>query len=260
MKTALIAIAALLVAAPAQAAGRHHVIHAQLGKVRAELSYDQISPMLWEHSRLRIWRGTRLLVSRPVGAYAPLYGSRPISVRQLDGVGEPEVLLTEFTGGNGCCYTNWIYAGARRIRAPWLNPPAIRDADRDGKPEFHGLEPKWWTWSARAYDRSPIKVWTYAGGAVHDVTSSFPAEVQADQTDQYAFFQSSLQTGDVGAARNGMAAYVADGYTLGHGDAALAVLQAAVAAGQLDDPQAGNSTSDYLDKLNELLRSDRYTT
>jgi hypothetical protein len=174
----------------------------------------------------------------------------------------PEVLFTEFTGGNGCCWTTWIYAGARRIRAPWLYVPAsqIRDADGDGKPEFHGAEPRWFTWGSRGDGRQPAKVWAYSAGAVHDVTRSFPAEVQADQADQYAFFQSSLEAGNIGGARNGLAAYVADGYTLGQGDAAMGVLQAAVDAGQLEDPNGAFSTSDYLAGLRDLLRQDGYVT
>ena len=128
---------------------------------------------------------------------------RPIAVRQLDGVGKPEVLLTEFTGGNGCCFTNWIYAGAKRIRAPWLNAaddPGRRRRRQAGVPR---LRRNGGGWGSRAAVQAPVKVWTYADGAVHDVTRSFPAEVQADQADQYATFQRALAA-DAGSARNAM--------------------------------------------------------
>jgi hypothetical protein len=93
---------------------------------------------------------------------------------------------------------------------------------------------------------------------VQDVTRSFPAEVQADQAKHYATYQSALAAGNPGGVRNALAAYVADGYTLGQGDAAMAVLQAAIAAGELDDDSS--STSDYLEKLRQLLREDGYDT
>jgi hypothetical protein len=237
------------------AAVRRHTMHAKLGKVRAELSYVKTQFNTWEDSRLRIWKGKRLIVNRKVDAGAPLYGMRPIAVRQLDGAGDPEVLLIEFSGGNGCCFTNWIYAGAKRIKAPWLDPPKIRDADGDGKPEFHGVGGIG-SWGARSQYRLPVVVWSYANGAIHDVTRSFPAEVQADQADHYAVFQQAVGDGDAGYARNAMAAYVADGYTLGQGDAAMAVAQAAADAGQLD--QYDSSGEDYLNQLRTLLRQAGY--
>jgi hypothetical protein len=249
------------VGAAAEAASRLKVHRASQGAIRAELSYRQIpDSQYWKHGRFRIWNRGRLVVERRIPSGAVTFGRRPIAVRQLDGTGQPEVLLNEFSGGNGCCWTNWIYTGARRIRAPWRGPPAIRDRDGDGKPEFHGTEPNWWTWGSRGDARLPAKVWTYSAGEVNDVTRSFPAEVQADQADHYAVYQSALEAGNVGGARNGLAAYVADGYTLGQGDAAMAVLQAAVDAGQLDDPGGEVSTSEYVDTLRRLLRDRGYAT
>ena len=152
-----------------------------------------------------------MLVDRRIRGGSTWYGGRPIAVRQLDGTGLPEVLFLEISGGNGCCWTGWIYAGAKRIRAPWISPPAIRDVDGDGKPEFHG-------------------------------------------------YQSELAAGNVAAARNGMAAYVADGYTLGLGDEAMAVLQAAVDAGELDDPESSESGQEYLETVRRLLRERGYSS
>jgi hypothetical protein len=111
-------VAAGAFAASAAAAGRLHVVHAHQGTVRAELRY-RLAPgtTYWAHGRLRIFNRGRLLVDRRTGPGSTFQG-RPIAVRQLDGTGPPEVLLIEFTGGNGCCWTTWIYSGAHRIRAP----------------------------------------------------------------------------------------------------------------------------------------------
>jgi hypothetical protein len=264
VRSALLVTVGLVIAgacaASAAGAGRLHVVHAHQGTVRAELSY-RLAPgaTFWERGRLRIWNRRRLLVDRRTGPGSKFQG-RPIAVRQLDGTGLPEVLLVEFTGGNGCCWTTWIYTGARRIKAPWLYVPPnqIRDGDGDGRPEFHGTEPRWYTWASRGEGRYPVKVWTYSGGAVQDVTRSFPAEVQADQAQHYAVYQSAVAAGNPGLVRNALAAYVADGYTLGQGDAAMAVLQAAISAGEVED--IASSTADYVETLRRLLREDGYDT
>jgi hypothetical protein len=269
MKAALsLVVVGMLIAGataePAEAAGRLKVHRASEGAIRAELSYRLTgTSRYWERGRFRIWIRGRLVVERRIQFgtdFGPPYGPRPVAVRQLDGTGRPEVLLTEFSGGNGCCWTHWIYAGARRIRAPWLRPPAIRDGDGDGKPEFHGHEPSWGLWGARSGGRLPVKVWTYSARALHDVTRSFPAEVEADQADHYAAYQSAVTADSGSGARNALAAYVADGYTLGQGDAAMAVLQAAVDAGELDNTDSvdQSSTAEYLDQLRRLLRRRGY--
>jgi hypothetical protein len=265
MKAALppVVVGMLIVGAtalPAEAA-RLKVHRAGDGAVRAELRYHKMPNSIeWRHGRFRIWNRGRLVVERRIAYGAVTYGHRPIAVRQLDGTGRPEVLLDEFSGGNGCCWTHWIYAGARRIRAPWVRPPAIRDDDGDGKPEFHGTEPNWLLWGARSGGRAPVKVWTYSARAVQDVTRSFPAEVESDQAVHYAAYQSAVAAKSGSAARNALAAYVADGYTLGQGDAAMAVLQAAVDAGHLDDPEGETSTAEYLGQLRRRLRENGYTT
>lgn len=266
MKTAVppVVLGMLIAGVMAQSAdaARLKVHRAHLGAVRAELRYHtRPNSIEWRNGRFRIWIRGRLVVDRRIPYGAVTYRHRPIAVRQLDGKGRPEVLLDEFSGGNGCCWTHWIYARARRIRAPWLGPPTIRDGNGDGKPEFHGREPHWSVWGARSQIRLPVKVWTYSARAVHDVTRSFPAEVQSDQAQHYAAYQSAVAANSGSGARNALASYVADGYTLGQGDAAMMVLQAAVDAGQLDNTDIvdESSTSEYLDQLRDLLREGGYT-
>jgi len=259
----LVVVGMLIAGATAQpaAAARLKVHRASEGAVRAELRYHKLpGGHYWERGRFRIWNRGRLVVKRRIAFGAVTFGHRPIAVRQLDGTGKPEVLLDEFSGGNGCCWTHWIYSGKRRIRAPWLGPPAIRDGDGDGKPEFHGTEPSWLLWGSRSEGRSPVKVWTYSARAVNDVTRSFPAEVEADQAEHYAAYQSAVAEGSGSGARNALASYVADGYTLGKGDEAMAVLQTAVDAGELEDPVSDISTAEYLDTLNRKLRERGYST
>ena len=62
--------------------------------------------------------------------------------------------------------------------------------------------------------------------------------------------------GNVGGAWNALSAYAADGYTLGQGDAAMAVVQAAVDAGKLDGD--GLTGREVLGQLRDLLRDAGY--
>jgi hypothetical protein len=174
-------------------------------------------------------------------------------IRQLDGVGTPEVLVTQFSGGNCLCSTTWIYEGARRVKAPWGWPLAVRDADADGKPEFHGTQSTGENWGRRATRGSYAAVWNYTDGAVHDVTRAFPADIRADQGKQYTAYASDLRDELVGGARDAMLAYVLDGCLLGQGDAAMATLQSAVDAGKLDDPDSTISTADYMAEVRKVL-------
>src|SRR4051794_25786045 len=260
MKAALSVVTMVVVGAlaPAASAAPRHVVRAQQGAVRAELSYQFFSSTSneWSHGRLRIWNGRRLLVERRVayGADPSSAGLKQLWIRQLDGAGPPEVVFTDFSGGNCLCSTTWIYEGKRRVKAAWFWPPTLRDADGDGKPEVHGYQAFGASWGSRADYSFPVAVWSYANGAVHDITRSFPAEIQADQAHFYGFYQSRLAAGNVGGARDAIFAYVVDGYLLGQGDAAMAILQAAADSGRLDQPDGTVSTSEYMAQVRHILR------
>jgi hypothetical protein len=106
-----------------------------------------------------------------------------------------------------------------------------------------------------------VKVWNYANGQVNDVTRSFPAEVQADMAEQYAGYQECLTTTENGdyapsCVRGALAAYAADGYSLGQGDQAMAVVQQAVDAGQTSNDT--DQFDDFLGKLQQVLHQGGY--
>jgi hypothetical protein len=246
-----------LMPAPAGAATRERVIKAQSGSVRATLTFRYYSPLskAWMKSRLRIWSGGKLIVNRAGGFGQRVAGLRLLTVRQLDGTGPPEVLLHAFSGGAHCCWTTAIYTGRHRTIQQWghIYVPQLRDVDGDGRPEFHGFDTSFaYAFSSFGQSAFPAKVWSYSGLAVHDVTSSFPAEVQADMASQYARYQDARAAGDAGSVRSALAAYAADGYSLGQGDAAMAVVQAADAAGETQ--RARDRFPDYIATLRKRLR------
>lgn len=244
---------------------RHHVQTASGGGVRAEFSYDGELPLV-QHGRLRIFRGGRRIVDRATPALlGPGFDGRgrprrAVAVRALDAAGPPEVLLTLFTGGTHCCWESWIYSGTRRVHRSWGDiPPVLRDGDGDGLPELHGADVRmgyvFGPFAAVAY---PARIWRYAGGALTDVTkvAAFAGEVRADQERWRQVYATARDAREASGVRYALAAYAADGYTLGQGDAAMAVVQAAVAAGEADtdrDDPNGSWQPDYLGRLRALL-------
>ena len=240
-------------------AGRLHVHKAHQGDVRAELTYREDGPSrYWSSSRLKIWNGRKLIVNRRVGIYATFTGRSPLAIRQLDGAGPPEVLVTLFSGGVHCCSESWVYTGAHRTVMGWghIGAATVRDADGDGKPEFHWMDTGWaYVFSSFADSAFPAKVWSYSANAFHDVTPAFPAEVQADQAQHYRWYRDAVAEGNAGRVRARLAAYAADGYMLGQGDAAMAVVQEAIDAGETTD---GDYTDDFLPVLQKALRDSGY--
>ncbi|HWI70756.1 MAG TPA: hypothetical protein VNT55_02290 [Baekduia sp.] len=267
----VVVLAGILGGAPAgaSAAGsREHVQNARLGAVRAEYAYDG-QPSLAQHARIRIWSGGKLIVNRSAGGLGPGYGrrggaARALAVRQLDGTGPPEVVLNLYSGGAHCCWETWIFTGAHRARQAWGDAlPVLRDADGDGTLEFHGVDTSFaYAFGAYASSRFPAEVWRYAGGAVTNVSSAFPAEIRADQEAQHAAYVEARDARDAQGVRAALAAYAADGYRLGAGDQAMAVVQAAVTAGETDTDKNDPDTlwsPNYLGTLRDMLHKLGYS-
>jgi hypothetical protein len=262
------------VAAPAAAAAAPHRLHTQTahqGSLRAQFSFrDTPIPGWWDHGRIKIWKGRRLIVNRVTGNGPPSVfrhnkslPGRGVTILQLDGTGPPEVLIDMYSGGAHCCLESWIFTGAHRATKVWGHGgvrPALRDVDGKGQPEFHGVDTGFaYLFTSFAGSRFPAKVWNYANGRINDVTRSFPAEVQADMAQQYSGYQECLAAGGdfmAGCVRGALAAYAADGYSLGQGDQAMAVVQQSI-----DDGQTATETDpfdDFLGKLQQVLRDGGY--
>ena len=265
ISTLVVAALALAVAAsaPAHAAAQPtHTENARQGAVRAAYSFTPtLRGSTYVRARIRIWNGARLIVNHPIALTSHYAGTRELSIHQLDGAGPPEVVLNQFSGGAHCCWTTWIYTGARRVVEGWgHNLPVLRDVDGDGVPEFHGFDTRWaYAFGSFASSGFPAKVWRYTGSGVGDVSRAFPAEIQADMAQQYSRYQAALGAqGGQGAegVRGALAAYAADGYTLGQGDQAMGVVQAADSAGQTGTAKSETDPfwePDYMGRLRALL-------
>ncbi|HEY6762413.1 MAG TPA: hypothetical protein VI318_23130 [Baekduia sp.] len=152
-------------------------------------------------------------------------GTSMVKVADLDGDGEPEVLVDTFSGGAHCCLTarllTWDGTGYQPKDINYGDVGyQLKDADGDGRPELVGKDPVFSAvFTAFAGSAFPIQVLQANHGQVVDVTKRFPSAVRADAATLLRSLRKARRGDDV---RGVLAAYVADEYTLNRGSAGRA--------------------------------------
>jgi subtilisin-like proprotein convertase family protein len=221
------------------------------GAVSADLAFRETNA---SYRDLRITvrrRGIRLLTT-PVAALAchdcsvsglnTIINPHPLAVRDLDGDGEPEVLLDLYTGGAHCCFYTVILRfdgrGYRSSVAFWGDPGyELRDLDRDGRPEFVTADDRFaYAFTSYAGSVLPIQVRRYDHGALTDVTSEFPALVRAEAASLRREYLRDRRNPDADV-RGLLAGWLADEYRLGRQDEAWRQIEAAYRRGELSAPR-----------------------
>jgi hypothetical protein len=228
----VLVVTALVVAAPSVASAAQKTETASSGVVQATLTYN-VGPGLFNVSgtHLQIVRAGATLLSTdvpdpcndcgivPTGSLGP--GAKSLLVRDLDGDGEPEVLLDLYSGGAHCCTSTWIY---RLTGTSYTGTPVdwgdvgytVKDLDGDGIPELRSADDHFaYAFTAYAESWFPPQVWDFRAGKLVNVTRSFPALARADAKRALKLYHSKHRRQlDL---RGVVAGYVADQYLLGHG-------------------------------------------
>lgn len=249
---------------------RNVVEHDRLtrGAVSADLSFRE-SNSSYRDLRITIRRHGRPALSAPMSRFAcrgcPVSGfntifDRPLTIRDLDGDGEPEVLVDLFTGGAHCCFYTVIlrYDGTtyRGTTQDWGNVGyELADLDRDGIPELVSGDDRFaYEFTAFAFSRDPVQIWHDDHGALRDVTSRFPAAARGDAAHLWSEYLGLRKDGtDV---RGVLAAWLADECRLGRASEGWAAIRGALDRGELSVPRvdavwpAGRR---YLDALRRFL-------
>lgn len=147
-------------------------------------------------------------------------GTSAVKVADLDGDGEPEILVDIFSGGAHCCMTarlltfNGTGYTVRDIGYGDVGY-ALKDADGDGRPELVGFDPRFSAvFTAFAASAFPPLVLQVGHGATVDVTRRFPKLIRADAAARLKDLRKAKRGDDV---RGILAAYVADQYLLDKG-------------------------------------------
>jgi len=168
--------------------------------------------------------------------------AQPVTIRDLDGDGEPEVLVDLYTGGAHCCfYTLILRFDGRSYRstvALWGDPGHdLRDLDHDGRPEFVTADDRFaYQFTSYAASFLPVQVRSYDHGTMTDVTSRFPALVRADAAYLWSQYQSDRKNRQ-NDMRGALAAWLADEYRLGLAGEGWKQIEAAYRRGELSSPR-----------------------
>jgi hypothetical protein len=163
-------------------------------------------------------------------------GTSTLKVADLDGDGEPEVLVDTFSGGAHCCVTarllTWNGTGYTPKDISYGDVGyTLKDADGDGRPELVGYDPRFSAaFTAFAASAFPPQVLQVTAGTTVDVTRAFPGVIRADAKLRLRDLRKAKRRDDV---RGVLAAYVADQYLLGKGKVGTAEIDRQRRAGRV---------------------------
>jgi hypothetical protein len=258
-----------VVVTTADAAPKPRVERARTGIVEAVLSYAY-DPATFRFSRQRlvIAREGATRFSRPLGrppspggqAQPANYFShrRSVSVRDLDGDAEPEVVVDLYWGGAHCCWYSQFYrwlAGKGMYRTlvhVWGNLPyRLRDVDGDGIGELVAHDDRFaYAFASFADSSWPIRILRYRPGRLAVVTKAFPGAIERDAARQWRAAQRA------GRANEGiLAAWAADECLLGAKRKAFATLERLGRQGRL---RGDERPAAYLAHLRRFLQRAGY--
>jgi hypothetical protein len=267
MRLAAVALAAALVpavsaaSAPDQPGGGGVLVRAQIA----------FSPSA-QGVRLVIRRDGRRVFDAPVAPYSRQFdhlqpvsrpGRKPISLLDLDGDREPEVVLDFSWGAAHCCFWSRIYRwdAARRtyrsFRHLWGNALyRFADLERDGYGEFVASDDRFaYEFTSFAESALPLQVWTYRPAGLVDATRSYPALIEADATRQWRAYRGARGRRSV---RGVIAAWTAEECLLDRCDEAFETLRGISRTFSRPRGAEAGSAQAYLRHLRAFLRKTGY--
>ena len=245
------ALSAAIAAPGASAAAANHEVTRTDGAVSATLSWRGEFQDT-KNFRILITRDNAAVVSEAVeiadcgpggeSTYACPWpvGDNPLELRDLDGDGEPEAVITAFTGGANCCVvalvyrwngTEYVTVERNFFTAGWT----LVDLDKDGTVEFKSRDARFDSiYGSHAGSVYPIQILSFAAGKFVDVTEDFPKQIARDKRGLKREYKRRANSRKRLEVRAALAAYVADLYLLDRKPAARRVLKHALEDGVLD--------------------------
>src|SRR3954454_16383325 len=189
--TLLAAFAALIVLAPAAVAKTET---ATSGSVTATLSYDHDQDgFKYTNLLLTISRsGTQVLsgdpsfgdCQSPFCAPGGFTNRGSVFAQDLDGDGEPEVVIDLYTGGAHCCFVSRFYRWDGNTYVPAdrnFGDPGYKIADLDGdgvKELISGDYRFGYAFTAFAFSLMPVWIYDLRAGSWQLVTTRFPERIR----------------------------------------------------------------------------------
>ncbi|MHB8241244.1 MAG: hypothetical protein ACYDHN_04555 [Solirubrobacteraceae bacterium] len=242
-RTAAVGALVLLVCAlgwsAATAAAKPQSILSSSGPVAATLTYEEAAATgapSYSQEHLQISRLGAGYYEAPVsshfcpsGCALETAGNGPLSLADLEGDGEPAVVLQLNTDGAHCCGIVQIFSfdpskmAYREIERDFGDPGArIVDVAGDGRLELLSADDRFaYEFAPYAYSPLPLQIWELRAGRLIDATRDFPKQLAADASRQFRLF---LFNRRLGLGLGCIAAWAADEELLGHGRAVSRVL------------------------------------
>lgn len=265
----LSATAICLAAAPAALAATQT---ASSGNVSATFTFQGKVPN-FHGLHLTISRSGTVVYNQPVVAKfcaklcwpGPIVGGHSsVQVVDLEGTGDPDVVLNLYSGGAHCCTVVQIFSfdaattSYVKTERTFGDPDAkIVDLGHNGHFEFLTADDSFaYEFTDFAASGLPIEILTYAGGQFTDVTSSYPKLVAKDAALWLRAFKAQAKQhypDSVGV----IAAWAADEDRLGHTKLVNRYLHQQAVAGHLNASFAPGGTK-FVAKLQKFLRRRGY--
>lgn len=186
MRRLAVMLTFLALAAPAQA----EIIETSSGAVSAAVSFEaKPDEGQWRDLRLVVRRDGNAVIDKALdvrGCDQPYCRPQGVVVRDLDADGEPEVLVTVFTGGAHCCVVaqllTWSGGAFRERFHDFLDTGFdVVDLDGDGRPELRSSDARFrYEFASFAGSAFPVQIWQADGGLFEDVTAGFPELIRKD--------------------------------------------------------------------------------
>lgn len=183
------------------------------------------------------------------GAARESWSIKPsVSLTDVSGDGIPDGIVDIYTGGAHCCSVSAVAVStgpsswAKPIVEQWGGWASLKDLGGNGVSEFLTTDTRFdYAFTAHAGSALPLVIKTVRGGRLVDVTTEYPAELQADADGWAKALDDAIKDPptDEGWAnrqyhRSLLAALLADQLRLGQIDAAKASVAAAIARGDLN--------------------------
>jgi hypothetical protein len=260
-------------AAIALAAGTLQTQRAHAGAISAVFSFrydrhDVVSPYTGLH--LTITRDGQTLHDAAVhsalcDSFCMPAGTGSVAVADVEGDGEPDVLLNLYSGGAHCCYVVQVFRydptthGYATLDHIWGDPSyELEHLDPGPALEFVSADDRFaYEFAAYAFSGLPLEILRLHGGRFIDVTRSFPKLVGADAAGWWKSYRAGVK-GEFGLGF--LAAWAADEYNLGHSATVSQTLTRLQRAGELrSSPGFGPGGAGFVAHLDRFLKQEGYT-
>jgi len=195
--------------------------------------------------------------AQPSGYFA---GHRSVFVTDVDGDGEPEVVLDLYWGGAHCCWYSQVY---RYVAATGHYSPLVHvwgnfgyvfaDLDHNGMQELVTRDDRFsYAFGSFADSRWPVRILRYRAGRVTVETPSYPSEIGRDAN---ALWHAAMNPKHKTSNQGIVAAWAADEAMVGHWAVALKSIDRLSRSGKIHGEL---SRVKFEQKLRSFLRRTGY--